>query len=677
MNMTEKTGALGLLARGTVILLGVLALLGAYYWTHKPFSIDYGLTTALRIVGGMLDLATAAALTVLSAGIGRGLLARLPMSHLSRLERLALAGLVGFGVVGLAALALGMVGLFNRVALWGLIALGALVFRRGVRAWAGDLGGVVRDLRLDSAWSAFSAVIAAAMLLMALTEAISPPIRWDSLTYQLVAPARYLESGRVEPYDDNFYLGFPQGVNLLFGIAVSAFGRETAAAPVHFMFGLFGVLAAMGAARRCAGKTAGWTVALLMMSAYNLAALFGWAYTDLAALAYGAGTLCALLAWRETGGRGWLLLIGALVGFAVGVKYTAGALALAAGMVILVYQPRRVIVNGLITASAAALAFAPWAVRGWLHYGNPIYPFVFGGLHWDALRAELFNFTDRGLLATGNAWQALFVPVSATVFGADLSEGFGFTAGPWLLTVWLLLPLVWRWLDARARRLAALTAIALIPLIAVWTVTSLGSSVGMQTRLMAMSLSFFAVAGAVGLTGLMALPKKPLAIGFIVRALIVITVIFNTLDALHIWLRESAPRYAFGLISMDDYGYINTFAYYPAMRSLEPLPEGAQVRFMWEPRGYYCPAHLTCTADALLDHWLYPAVTGSEPDAIFASYRAAGDDYLLVWRAGYDHYRDLFDRYGDQIDGFYPALERHMVEVWTDGLRYTLYGWRE
>lgn len=675
--MTEKTGALGVLLRGIAILLGALALLGAYYWTHKPFAIDYGLTAALRIFGGMLDLATAAALTLLSAGIGRGLLARLPMSPLSRLERLALAGLIGFGVVGLAALGLGMIGLFNRAALWGLIAVGALAFRRGVRAWAGDLVGVVRDLRLDSAWNAFSAVIAAAMLLMALTEALSAPIRWDSLAYQLIAPARYLESGRIEPYSDNFYLGFPQGVNLLFGIAMSAFGRDTAAAPMHFMFGLFGALAAVGAARRYAGKTAGWTALLLLMSAYNLAALFGWAYTDLAALAYGAGTLSALLAWRETGGRGWLMLIGALVGFAVGVKYTAGALALAAGAVILVCQPRRVVQNGVTTGLAAALAFAPWAVRGWLHYGNPVYPFVFGGLNWDALRAELFNFADRGLLATGNAWQALFVPVSATVFGADRTDGFGFTAGPWLLTVWLLLPLVWRWLDARARRLAALTVVALIPLIAVWTVTALGSSVGMQTRLMAMALPLFAVAGAVGLTGLMAMPQKPLDVGFIVRALIVITVSFNALDAVRVWLRESAPAYFFGLMPLDDYGYVNTGAYYPAMRSLEALPEGAQVRFMWEPRGYVCPAHLTCIADVLFDHWLYPAVNGVDPDAIFASYRAAGDDYLLVWRAGYDEYRDVFARYVTLTDAFYPALERHMVEVWTDGLRYTLYGWLE
>jgi hypothetical protein len=675
--MTDKPGARDLLARGIAILLGALALLGAYYWTHKPFAIEYGLTAALRLFGGLLDVATAAALTILSAGVGCGLLARLPMHQLSRLERIALAGLIGFGVVSAAALALGAAGLFSRAALWGLIALGALIFRRGLRAWVSDLGGVVRDLRLDSAWSAFCALIIGAMLTMALTEALSPPIRWDSLTYQLVAPARYLESGRIEAYDDNFYLGFPQGVNLLFGIAMSAFGRETAAAPVHFMFGLFGVLAAAGAVRRYAGKTAGWTAALLLLSAYNLAALFGWAYTDLAALAYGAGTLSALLAWRETGGRGWLTAIGALVGFAAGVKYTAGALALAVGAVILVYQPRRAVVSGLTAASAAALAFAPWALRGWLHYGNPIYPFVFGGLRWDALRAELFSFTDRGLLATGSAWQALFVPISATVFGADLTDGFGFTTGPWLLTAWLLLPLVWRWLDVQARRLASLTATALTPLIAVWTVTSLSSSVGMQTRLMAMSLSFFAAAGAVGLSGLLAMPKKPLDVGFIVRALIVITVSFNALDAVRIWLREGAPQHLFGLISQDEYGYLNTFAYYPAMRSLEVLPEGARVRFMWEPRGYYCPAHVTCTADVLLDHWLYPTVSGGDPDAIFASYRAAGDDYLLVWRAGYDEYREVFSRYGAQIDAFYPALERHMVEVWTDGLRYTLYGWRE
>lgn len=683
--MSDKTSVVGLLLRAIIVLLAALALLGAYFWTHKPFDIDFGLAAALRIAGALLDLGTALVIALAAGGIGRAALARLAWDGASRLERVGVEGLIGLALLSTALLPLGMLGLFARLPLWGVTLLLAALCWRGLRGWLADGRALVSGLRIPSAWVAFCALFVGVMLPLPLLEAVSTPVRWDSLAYQLVAPARYLDAGRILPQPDNFYLGFPQQVNLLFGLAMSAFDRDTSAAPIHYLYGLFGVLAAMGAARRAAGVAAGWTTALLLLSAYNLWALFGWAYTDLAALAYGAAALVALERWRQTGGRGWLMLAGLIVGLAVGVKYTAAALAGGVGVYLLVYrrpqQPflRHLIISGLIAGGCAALAYAPWAIRGILHYGSPIYPFAFGGLNWDATRAAFFSFSERGLLATGQAWQAILVPVSATVFGIDRRDGFGFTAGPWLLTSLLLLPLVWRWLDERARRTAAGALLFLAPMIAVWTVTALGSSVGMQTRLMTMTLPAFAIAGALGLHGLASMPKKPLDAAFIVRVLLVVTVVVGALDAVRLLLRDGAPQYALGALSEADYRYQNTQAYAPAMAAMAALalPDGSQVRFMWEPRGYWCPPALICRADVLIDHWLHPMIAhGRSADEVFAFYRESGDDYLLVWRAGYDEYAEVFARYADQNAQFYPALERHMVEVWTDGLRYSLYAWR-
>ncbi len=98
---------------------------------------------------------------------------------------------------------------------------------------------------------------------------------------------------------------------------------------------------------------------------------------------------------------------------------------------------------------------------------------------------------------------------------------------------------------------------------------------------------------------------------------------------------------------------------------------------MWEPRGYYCPPTVTCTADVLFDNWKLPMLNdGLTPDQVFEVYRARGEDYLLFWGTSYNEYLE-FSTYPDLDRAFPEALERWMEPVWTDGLRYTLYGWKD
>ncbi len=664
-----------LIVRALLIFVGLFALLIGYYWVHKPFDI----AVFLLLGGALLDMATVAILFVIAGGIGRSLLARIDLTRLSRAERIALEGGIGLGIVALATLLFGLIGLFRPLILWALLIVVALLLSRSLRAWLREAAAVGRSaLRFESAGAGLVVGYCAIMLLLALVIALAPPAHWDSLTYHLVAPQRYLAAGAIHAQPDNFYLGLSENVEMLFSLVIGAFGRDTAAAPLHFGIGLLALLATAGLARRFAGKAAGWWAALLLLSAYNLWALFGWAYVDLATMLYGALALTAITAWHGVASDGqptdaWLVVIGVIVGLVVGVKYAAGMIGVAAGLVILIHQPRRAIRNGLIVGITALLVFAPWAIKGIALYGNPIYPFAFGGLNWNPDRMRAFQYSAYDLVGRGEAWQLPILPISATIFGRDAADGFGFTVGPWLLTLFLLLPLVWAFLEARARELARMVLIFAAPLVVYWAAMAAINSVGIQTRLMLMVLPAFAAAGAIGLHGLANFPKKPLDIGFIVRAALALTLALTLIDALRTVASDQAAGYLLGETTLDDYMYANTQAYYGAVSQ---LPEGSKVLLMWEPRGYDCPPSVTCTADVLFDHWKLPIFAeGLTPDAVLARYKAEGYDYLLMAQSIYDAYLP-FSTY-PEIDRAFPAeIERAMIPVWTDGLRYTLYGWK-
>ena len=214
----------------------------------------------------------------------------------------------------------------------------------------------------------------------------------------------------------------------------------------------------------------------------------------------------------------------------------------------------------------------------------------------------------------------------------------------------------------------------IVPLMIFWAIMAAANSVGIQTRLMVMALPIFAAAGAVALHGLSQFPEKPVDIDFIVRMVLALTLVLTLLDALQTTVREQVVPYLTAQVDLGDYMYANTGAYYNALHS---LPEGSRVRLMWEPRGYYCPPTVTCTADILFDNWKRPMIDeGLTPDQVFEHYRAEGDEYLLVFQTLYDQY--LAYSRNPEFDREFPAaLDRWMTPVWTDGVRYTLYGWKD
>jgi hypothetical protein len=402
--------------------------------------------------------------------------------------------------------------------------------------------------------------------------------------------------------------------------------------------------------------------------------LFGAPYVDLATMAYGAAALAAIVCWGDTRRTSWLVLAGLFAGLAIGVKYSAAGLLLALVIYAAWRAPRQVVRHALILGCVAALAFLPWMVKGALLYRNPIYPYFFGGVNWDADRTSNFNTTGTGLLSS-DTWQLAILPFAATVFGVERGAGYSFTAGPWLLTAWVLLLPGWPWLDERARRLARDCLILGVALFVFWVAAAVLTGIGQQTRLVAVALPVAAAAGSLGLYSLSCWARKPLDLYFIVRAILVVTLAFGLLDVLGETLRAGAVAYLLAFTSRDQFLDDNLAAYANAMQHLAELPAGSTVRLMWEPRSYYCPATITCVPDALFDHWSRPIRSGLTVDDVFGDWKGQGDDYLLLFQSGYDFYA-AEKNFAPENRSFPAELDRHMTVVWSDGIRYTLYAWR-
>jgi hypothetical protein len=513
------------------------------------------------------------------------------------------------------------------------------------------------------------------LLAVTVLYAFAPPHAWDSMTYHLIAPTRYLAEARIALHADNFFMGLAQFTEMLYAVTISVFGRAMAAAPVHFGIGVLSLIAVMGVARRYLGVASAWMAALLLMSSYSLWALFGWAYVDLTVMALSAASIITVLRWRETNQAGWLILTGCLIGFAVSTKYVAGGLAMAMLLFVVIKQPRSWLKNGAILGGGALACFALWMVKGLFLYGNPIYPYIFGGLMWDSTRMASFNQVDANLIAAGQALQLPILPIAATLFGRHNGQGFSFTSGGWLLTVPFLLPIVWHRIPLEMRRRLRDVVLLAVPMLLFWMFTAATTGIGIQTRLALMLFPCAAVLGAAVFHGLDQLPRKPIYVGFMVRALFIFTLFFQLADIARAVITDKIVPYSLGMIEESEYLYTQMGAHYPALSELAArVPEGSQVRMMWEPRSFYCASNVRCLPDVMFDHWRREYAAAGDAESVFAEYANAGDDFLLFYATLYE----LDSQSSENAEAnavFLPALEQFMTPIWSDGF-YTLYEWK-
>ena len=689
--MTSRPNTRYSLGMAAAVLWTALVL-GLYYWVHKP------LTPALVRAGGgaALDMTLAGIMVALAGGVGRRLLRPLDLTPWSIPERRAVEALVGLGGLSLAVMAVGAAALSR----WSMAALAlilAAIAGRGAVAWARELFGWARDARPGGGWTGFLAWASAALLIMALIMATLPPAKWDVLTYHLAGPQEYVREGRFYAAQDNHFLGFPQLVDALYAALLAISGRLTAAGPLHWAIGGLALLATGGCAARYGGAAAGWVAVMAVLVSRTIWLEMTFAYVDLMLLGLMMVGLLAVERWDAARAAkqpegGWLALIGTAAGLAMGVKYTALWIPVALGLLIAWLGQRdgvrALLRRGLLAGGVAALLFLPWLVRNAQWYDNPVYPFVFEGGGMDRIRQDWYSQPRSGLIYGPNAWQIPLMPLLATVAGVENAGTYASDVGPLFALLIPLLLLAWAHLTPAARAAAGRMLGAAGTVVLGWmALGAFGSYINVQTRLVLYALPPLAVIAGLGLEGLRGLPRRPLDLGFVVRAMVGLVVIFTLIDGARFLIASGIHAYYSG---EEDYRerYLEGALgwHYEAMRQVNRLPAGTRVWFLWEPRTLYCDGErVRCRPDSLMDAWYHArrTVAGGNPEAIADRWREAGADMLLVYEFGRRFELENQDLYDPADWAAWDVFARDRLrEVWRGGnadddVQYILYTWQD
>lgn len=664
------------------IIVWLFVVVAAYFWAHKPFDAS----TIVGLGRSLLGVAVWMGLTWLGTALGRRVAGRL-LADETPMVRVALGAGLGLGLLSLLTLGLGLVGGLQPAIAWGLILILALLLRRDLRASLADIRTGVHSQAVPLPWpkdgfQRWLAVYVAASLLLAFLVALAPPTAWDALVYHLTGPRLFIEAGRVTHVVDLPYLGFPQLGEMGFTLGMLLAG-DGVTSLLHFGYGLLGVIITAALARRAFGPAVAWQGAALLLSVPSLLWLMSRAYVDVTLLFYATAAFYALIRWRDLRAQGeagasirWLRLMGVFCGFCAGVKYTALAVPVALGLSLL-WTSRgdglRAVVGRLAQFGAITVVFAlPWLVENWLTTGNPVYPFFFPGVYWDAWRAWWYDRPGTGL-ATTAPWRLLSAPLEATILGTEGGEPYDATIGPLLLALTPLLIVVWSALKREERAVAGHMLLFFGLNYGLWLIGLARSALLVQTRLLLPIFGVVAVLAAVSLDRLTILRRPQLAVDWLARAVVSLTLALLLFSSLTTFLQINPVPVILGLETRDDYLVRRLGTYQLAMVAVNDLPSDSRVVFLWEPRSYSC--QVDCWPDALLDRFLHLTYLYPDAASIADAWREEGVTHVLLYRLGMEAIlQDEFDPVTPRDLAILEELQAsEMEEMSQVGEAYILY----
>lgn len=552
---------------------------------------------------------------------------RLRQDGLSPLERALFGVPLGLGLLAYGVLALGLVGWLRPWTVAGWLGLaGSLVWRE-----LGEIAAVL-PAWLRRQWRAAAVLdprrkallaLSALVLALALVQALTPPWDADGLLYHLQGPRLFLVAGRIAltPSDTpNIYiLGYPASVEMLFTIGL-AFGSDTFARLLHLAFGVLLALATFAAGRRYIGGAGGWLAAAILLGVPIVALCAGWAYVDLAVALYELLALYGILLWSGAADRRGLVAAGLMMGLALGSKYLALAGAGVLGLVILWEcrrQPlRSIMAQAALFAGPALAVAAPWYLKNAVVLGNPIYPFLFGGLGWDARQAELMATYVRSFGVGRRLQDYIMLPWNLLVH----HDRFGtFMAGAEFPSPLYVLAPFYRWAET-SKALNVIAAVSLLRF-GIWAVSL------QQTRHLLPIFPMLGLLSAAVLCRLAHWPAlkhwgRPLVAG-VLAGVVVASLLF--LGA--ITLRTSPFAVIAGAESKDT--FLRRVVYdYPALRAVQTqLRPGQRALLLWDGRGYYCDVR--CLPDPEPSLWTRLVLEQADPRAVAGRLAELGVTHLV------------------------------------------------
>ncbi|NJN55596.1 MAG: hypothetical protein HC804_13095 [Anaerolineae bacterium] len=293
----------------------------------------------------------------------------------------------------------------------------------------------------------------------------------------------------------------------------------------------------------------------------------------------------------------------------------------------------RAVVRPLLTLTIPAVLVAlPWYLKTFWFTGNPVYPFVFGGVYWDAYRANAYAAPGTGI---GLDIVALLrLPHDLTLGLKDASADG--QMGPFFL---IFLPVIVVYVLARVgkgvtRPYNALLFFALLQYL-FWMAGAISSAGLWQTRLMLPAFVALCPVLAWLLEDLARFDHPQFSLRRFVGLVIVFALVLNLVAQLAGWLALAPHRYVLGDDGRD--ATLNRILgpHYTVMQDINDLlSEDAVVAFLYEPRSYYCERD--CRPDSILDELGHLEYLYGDAAGIAATWRQQGVTHVLIFDAGYN-----------------------------------------
>jgi hypothetical protein len=457
-----------LMLAGIVIALALAACYHYFIYLPQPDQPH-----RLALVDDVFALGVVVLIGLVGLALGMRLLRPFPLMSLSRLERGALALGIGWGILSLAVLALGLAGLLYSWLLIAGLMLGLMIcwgeLRRILMTISSGVSSHrIRPLFPTTRFEKFVALIVLVEMELIGTQVLVLPYTWprgfDLYQYHWAVPKLYLLHHAIYALPGWAHANFPFNTEMLNTLAL-AFNSPIAAVLLQDVFGMLAIILIVCFLSRRVSKLAAWIGLALCLCNPMFAGLLTSGYAEMAVTYYCIASVVIVLLWmqqrRLAGGAGemrLLFLAGLAGGFGLGAKYTEGqivagiALLLGGMWAIEVFQARRrrdrilpvlrLALSGAVTYGAALLLpLLPWLLKDWIFLGNPIYPFVWGGPEWDAARTEvgvvtLSHFGPRGPLPL-QLLTGFFSPYTTNGDDPPLATP------TYLLLAAPLLPLIW------------------------------------------------------------------------------------------------------------------------------------------------------------------------------------------------------------------------------------------
>jgi hypothetical protein len=318
-----------------------------------------------------------------TAGVGRALLQRIGTGGHGAQEELTLSVALGVGLLGGILLVVAAWVGPRWYALWGTIALLAIVSWPHIQRIPYLLHFALSEVLAEEPGRrrSLAAISFAALLVVLILLAIQPPSDYDSLTYHLQVPNLWLLRGRLFLPGDNYHTAFI-GVNDILYLPLISVGGAAAAQVLNLLIFLLLPVGVFATAKVVAGDRVGrlafWFVfgsPILIMTGVTPMVDVTLAFVLIMA------NLAALKAAAGSGNARYLVLAGGLLGVAAGVKYL-GLLYGVALVPVLVAALVKIAKRSHVTALralgfatlSAVVMVAPWAVKNVVLFENPVFP---------------------------------------------------------------------------------------------------------------------------------------------------------------------------------------------------------------------------------------------------------------------------------------------------------------